>query len=171
MKSSSRLPEIDLKATFAANGIDAKYGRAMEGVYEDSNLKYYVDIEFKYPLENNEANSEYEKAILEKTRAIVNLQKIERQIVSDIDKGFRELSVNKINISRMVRVENLQRGKLFQEEKRFKYGRSNSDTVIRYQEDLLKAQLATQKAHLNYTLSILDLMGAEDSFLKHIGLE
>lgn len=171
MRSSSRLPEIDLKATFAANGIDAKYDRAMEGTYEDSNPKYYVGIEFKYPLENNEANSGYEKAILEKTRAIVNLQKIERQIVSDIDKGFRELSVNKINISRMVRVENLQRGKLFQEEKRFKYGRSNSDTVIRYQEDLLKAQLATQKAHLNYTLSILDLMGAEDSFLKHIGFE
>ena len=88
---------------------------------EDSNPKYYVGIEFKYPLENNEANSEYEKAILEKAKAIVNLQKTERQIISDVDTGFRKISLNRINIAKMERVENLQRGKLFQEEKRFKY--------------------------------------------------
>ena len=171
MKSSSRWPEIDLKATFAANGIDSKYTHATQDVYEDSNPEYYVGIAFKYPLENNEAESEYEKAMLEKTRAIVNLQKTERQIISDIDKGFRKLSVDKVNISKMQRVENLQKGKLFHEEKRFKYGRSNSDTLIRYQEDLLKAQLATQETYFNYRISILDLMGAEDSFLKNTGLE
>lgn len=171
MKSNSRWPEIDLKATFAANGIDSKYTQAVQDVYEDSNPKYYVGIEFKYPLENNEAASEYEKVMLEKTKAIVNLQKTERQIISDIDEGFRKLSVDKVNISKMQRVENLQKGKLFHEEKRFKYGRSNSDTLIRYQEDLLKAQLATQNAYLNYRISILDLMDAEDSFLKNTGLE
>jgi len=140
-------------------------------VIEDSNPKYYVGIEFKYPLENNEANSEYEKAILEKAKAIVNLQKTERQIISDVDTGFRKISLNRINIAKMERVENLQRGKLFQEEKRFKYGRSNSDTIIRYQEDFLTARLATQRSYFDYTVSILDLMGAEDSFLKRMGLE
>ena len=171
MKSNGRFPEIDLKATFAANGIDSRYSRALEDIYEDSNPKYYVGIEFKYPIENNEANSLYEKANLKKTRAIVNLQKTEREIISDIDENFRNMSVNKINITKMVRVENLQRGKLFQEEKRFKYGRSDSDTLIRYQEDLLNAKLMTQRAHLDHKISILDLMGAEDSYLNYIGLE
>lgn len=171
MKSNSLLPEIDLKATFATNGLDSKYYRALEGVFEDSNPKYYVAIEFTYPLENNEAESEYEKVVLEKARSIINLQKTERQLISDIDEKLRELSVNKLNISKMERVENLQKGKLFQEEKRFKYGRSDSDTLIRYQEDLLDAKLRTQKAYLDYKLSILDLMDAEDSFLKRIGLE
>ncbi|MBU4342964.1 MAG: TolC family protein [Candidatus Omnitrophica bacterium] len=171
MKSNARFPEIDLKATFAANGIDSRYSRAIEDIYEDSNPKYYIGIELKYPIENNEANSLYEKAILKKTKAIVNLQKTEREIISDIDENFRNMSVNKINIAKMVRVENLQRGKLFQEEKRFGYGRSNSDTLIRYQEDLLNAKLMTQRAHLDYMASILDLMDAEDSYLKHIGLE
>ena len=171
MKSNGRFPEIDLKATFAANGIDSRHSRALEDIYEDSNPKYYVGIEFKYPIENNEANSLYEKATLKKTKAIVNLQKIEREIISDIDENFRNMSVNKINITKMVRVENLQRGKLFQEEKRFKYGRSDSDTLIRYQEDLLNAKLMTQRAHLDHKISILDLMGAEDSYLNYIGLE
>ncbi|MFC1667141.1 TolC family protein [Candidatus Omnitrophota bacterium] len=171
MKSNSRFPEIDLKATFATNGISHKYYHALEGIIEDSNPKYYVGIEFKYPLENNEANSEYEKAQLEKTRAIINLQKTERQIISDVDERFRKCSFNKINISKMRRVENLQKGKLAQEEKRFKYGRSDSDTLIRYQEDLLKATLMTKKSYFNYTASILDLMEAEDTFLKHIGME
>ncbi|MFC1624250.1 TolC family protein [Candidatus Omnitrophota bacterium] len=171
MKSNSRLPEIDLNATFATNGISSKYYRALSDVLEDSNPKYYIGIEFTYPLENNEANSEYEAATLEKTKAIINLQKTEREIVSDIDEKFRKFSVNKVNISTMKRVKNLQEGKLLQEEKRFKYGRSNSDTLIRYQEDLLNAELASQKAYFDYKISILDLMNAEDSFLKHTGLE
>ena len=171
MKSNSRFPEIDLKATFATNGISSSYYRATEGIFEDSNPEYSIGIEFSYPLGNNEANSEYEKAILEKTKAIVNLQKTERKIISDIDEKFRKFSVNKTNFSKMERVENLQKGKLFQEEKRFQYGRSDSDTLIRYQEDLLKARLMTQKAYFDYKISILELMGAEDSFLKHAGLE
>jgi len=171
MKSNSRLPEIDLKATFAQNGISGKYYRALSDVFEDSNPKYYVAVEFEYPLENNLANSEYEKAILEKAKAIISLQKTERQIISDIDEKLRKLSVNKINMSKMERAQNLQNGKLFHEEKRFKYGRSNSDTLIRYQGDLLNAILMTKKAHFDYRISILELMAAEDSFLKHIGLE
>jgi len=171
MKSNSLFPQIDLKTTFAQNGIDSGYARAIEGVYEDSNPKYYVGIEFSYPLENNEAKSEHKSAKLEKAKAIVSLQKTERLIISDIDEKFRNLSVNKVNISKMERVENLQNGKLRQEEKRFEYGRSSSDTLIRYQEDLLNAKLATQKAYLDYRISILELMGAEDSFLKHVGLE
>ena len=171
MKSNSRFPQIDLKTTFAQNGLDSGYARAIEDVYEDSNPKYYIGIEFSYPLQNNEAKSEYESAKLEKAKAIVSLQKTERLIISDIDEKFRNLSVNKVNISKMERVENLQSGKLRQEEKRFKYGRSSSDTLIRYQEDLLDAKLATQKAYLDYRISILELMGAEDSFLKHVGLE
>ncbi len=171
MKSNSLFPEIDLNATFATNGIDSRYSKALEGVYEDSNPKYYIGIEFKYPLENNEAESEYEKATLEKTKAIINLQKTERQIISDIDEKLRKLSIHKINMSKMQRVENLQRGKLSQEEKRFKYGRSSSDTLIRYQEDLLSASLMKQRSYFDYRISILELMDAEDSFLEQIGFD
>lgn len=171
MKDNSRFPEIDLRATFTANGLDHAYYRAVEGMIEDSNPKYYFGIEFKYPLENNEANSLYEKAALEKTQAVLNLQKREREIVSDIDNLFRKFSINRTNISKIERVQNLQEGKLFQEEQKFKYGRSDSDTLIRYQEDLLSAKLKTQKAYFDYKVSILDLMNAEDSFLKTIGLE
>ncbi|MBU1007217.1 MAG: TolC family protein, partial [Candidatus Omnitrophica bacterium] len=157
--------------TFAQNGIDSRYSGAMEDVYEDSNPKYYVGIKFSYPLENNEAESEHEKAMLEKAKAVVNLQKTERQVISDIDEKFRNLSVNKINISKMRRIKNLQSGKLLQEEKRFKYGRSSSDTLIRYQQDLLGAELAAQRAYFDYRVSILELLGDEDSFLKHIKFE
>ncbi len=171
MKSNARLPEIDLKATFATNGIDGKYYRALSDVIEDSNPKYYVGIEFKYPLENNEAHSLYEKAVLEKAKAIIDLQKTERQIISDIDERFRKLSVERLNIPKLEMAENLQEGKLSQEQKKFRHGRSNSDTLIRYQEDLLNARLKTLKAYLDYKIYILELRDAEDSFLKYIGLE
>lgn len=171
MKANSRFPEIDLRATFATNGLSEKYYRAIEGIAEDSNPKYYVGLEFKFPLENNEANSEYEKADLEKTRAIVSLQKTERQLISDVDEAFRKLVVSRADITKMVRVENLQKGKLSQEEKRFKYGRSSSDTLIRYQGDLLNAQLSALRSYFNYRVSMLGLMTAEDSYLKYVGIE
>ncbi|MBU1062103.1 MAG: TolC family protein [Candidatus Omnitrophica bacterium] len=171
MKRNSLYPEIDLKATFATNGLDSKYYNAIEGISEDSNPKYYIGVEFSYPLENNEAKSLHEKASLKKTKAIVNLQKTERQIFSDIDENLRKVSVNESNTKNMQRVENLQKGKLYLEEQRFKYGRSNSDTLIRYQEDVLNAKLLTKKAYFDYKTSILDLLGAEDNYLKNIGLE
>jgi len=171
MKSNSKFPEIDLTATFASNGISSTYHGAIEDIFTDSNPEYSLGIEFSFPLENNEAESEYEKALLEKKKAIINLQKTERNIISNIDEKFRKLRINKSNLKKMEHIEDLQKGKLLQEEKRFKYGRSNSDTLIRYQEDLLKAQLMTQKAHFDYRVSILDLMDAEDTFLKHTGLE
>jgi len=171
MKSNSLFPEIDLTATLASNGIGSTYHGAIEDIFTDSNPEYSIGIEFSFPLENNEAKSEREKARLEKKKAIINLQKTERQIVSDIDEKFRKMTINKTNLEKMSRIENLQKRKLNQEEKRFKYGRSNSDTLIRYQEDLLNAQLMRQKAYFDYKVSILGLMDAEDTFLKHTGLE
>ncbi len=171
MKTNSLFPEIDLTATFSSNGIDSTYHGAIEDIFTDSNPEYSIGIEFSFPLENNEAESEREKARLQKKKAIINLQKTERQIVSDVDEKFRKMSIDKTNLKKMERIENLQKGKLNQEEKRFKYGRSNSDTLIRYQEDLLNAQLMKQKAYFDYKVSILDLMGAEDTFLKYTGLE
>jgi outer membrane protein len=171
MKSNSLFPEIDLKATFTTNGLSDKYYRAIEGVSEDSNPRYYAGIEFRYPLENNEAESEHEKSVLTKTKVIIDLRKTERQIISDIDNRFRELSVNKVNIPKMERVNKLQEGKLFQEEKKFRYGRSSSDILIRYQEDVLNSKITVKKAYFDYKISILDLMNVEDSYLNSIDLE
>ena len=171
MKSNSLFPEIDLTATLASNGIGSTYHGAIEDIFTDSNPEYSIGIEFSFPLENSEAKSEHEKAMLEKKKAIINLQKTERQIVSDIDEKFRKMSIDKTNLKKMAHIENLQKRKLDQEEKRFKYGRSNSDTLIRYHEDLLNAQLMRQKAYFDYKVSILGLMDAEDTFLKHAGLE
>ncbi|MFH1479176.1 MAG: TolC family protein [Candidatus Omnitrophota bacterium] len=171
MKSNSRFPELDLKTTFTTNGIDPKYNQAIQDVLEDSNPKYFVGLEFSYPLENNTANSEYEKAMLEKTKALLELQKNERDIISDVDEKFRDLAVSKATIAHMERVQNLQKGKLLYEEKRFIYGRSASDTLIRYQEDLLNSKLETQKTYYNYIISFLRLKDSEDSYLNYIGLE
>ncbi|MFH1782745.1 MAG: TolC family protein, partial [Candidatus Omnitrophota bacterium] len=171
MKKNSLFPEIDLKATLAQNGIDSKYNQAIQDVIEDSNPKYYVGLTFSFPLENNEAKSERKKADLEKTKAIITLQKTERDIISDVDEKFRSKNIKKQHHSNMEKVLALQEGKLLQEEKKFKHGRSNSDLLIRYQEDLLNAELTSKKSLYDYKVSLVELLESEDYYLKHIGLE
>jgi outer membrane protein TolC len=62
-------------------------------------------------------------------------------------------------------IVSIQKNKLEEEEKRFRYGRSNTDTIIRYQDDLLNAKLLAEKAAYEYQLSLIDLALAENTLL------
>ncbi len=63
------------------------------------------------------------------------------------------------------RVAQLQQKKLDAEIQRFKYGRSNSDYLIRYQEDLLDARLNLARALYLYQATLIDLKVAQQILL------
>jgi len=61
----------------------------------------------------------------------------------------------------------LQAQKLNEEEKRFRYGRSDTDTLIRFQGDLLKARETAAAAKYRYYASLIDLSLKEGTLLNH----
>ncbi|NOX96652.1 MAG: TolC family protein [Nitrospirae bacterium] len=170
MKANSRWPQIDLVGSLARNGLDARYGTAVDDIFGENNPTYFVGIKFSLPLGNRKAKSEYDRAALEKARSLVDMQKIERIIVTEVDERVRAVKVNQERAGQQLEVEKLQRLKLGEEEKKFKQGRSGSDILIRFQEDLLKAEIAAVESLVDYRKSLVDLERTQNTLLSKWGI-
>ena len=171
MKVNSRWPQVDLLGSLSKNGLDTQYADALGNVFEEDNPTYFVGIKFSFPLGNRRARSEYTRASLEKARALVDIQRIERIIFTEVDERVRAVKVNWERAGQQFKVEDLQKLKLKEEEKKFKYGRSNSDTIIRFQEDLLRAEVAAVQSLADYRKSLVDLERAQNILLGKWGIK
>ncbi len=141
IKNNQKWPEIDLNATMALNGIDSRLDGAIDKTAAVSNTYYYGGIEFKIPLENKEARSEYIKAKHEKEKALLTLKKLERTIITDVGNAFGDVKSIESGIGFISKAVELQSKKLEEEEKRFYQARSDTKRLIDYQQDFLRARL------------------------------
>jgi len=166
MKENSLWPQVDLVGSFARNGLSEEWGRALDGIFSEDNPRYYIGLQLSHFLENRRADSEEEIAELEKSKALVQIKKLEREIYTRIDEKLRAVRVSRDLARRESEIQKLQQDKLNEEEERFEYGRSNSKTIIDYQNDLLLAQLNLAHALAVYHKSLVDLQVAQGIFLK-----
>ena len=166
MKRNARWPELDLEGSLRLNGIERMPGSAAGATFSDRNPDYYAKVTFSFPFEDRSARSEYDAAKNEKAKVLVNFKKTEKTIVTEIDDRVREVNVNINKAKQRMRIEVLQKKKLSAEEKQYEYGRSNSDTIVRFQQDLLQAKIAALRALREYKDSMIDLYVAENIFLE-----
>ncbi len=165
-KANERWPEIDLVASMTANGIDSKFSEAAGKITSEDNTDYFAGVEISLPLENNLARSEFKKAKHSKEKAIITLKKIERSIVTDVGNAFRDYITYEANVSKLSEVAELQKAKLKEEEKRLKYGRSNTKRSIDYQQDYLNAQLELASGLLDLEVARINLEKALNIILE-----
>jgi outer membrane protein len=166
LKENSRWPEIDLVASYARNGLSDEWNSAADEIFSEENPQYFAGVEFAYFLENNLADSETLQAELKEAGAIIQVKKIEREIYTQVDQQLRTSRVSLELALREDEIKELQQAKLTEEEQRFKYGRSNSKTVIDYQNDLLVSQLTAARALTVYYKSLIDLQVAQGVLLR-----
>ena len=165
LKENSLWPEIDLQTSFSHNGVNASQSKAWQDITAQDNPEFYAGINLHFPLENTLARSNRDRARLEKGKAIISLQKVELLIQIGIDTCVDSVNniLQKIKLER--EIVGLQKSKLAFEEKRFNAGRSTTDTLIRYQEDLLNAKLSLVRNLFFYKQAEIDLKLAQNSLL------
>ncbi len=166
VKKNSLWPEIDLEASFKKNGISKSETRAFRDMNEEDNSEVYLGISFKVPLENREARSELKEAKLYKEQLLLSLKRIERLILKDVYNKVTQVNNLKNQVELYYSIVELQNGKLQEELKRFNYGRSDSDIVIRYEEDLLSSKLNLAQALFQYRISLIDLDLSKNALLS-----
>ncbi len=165
LKNNSLWPEIDLEVSLADNGLELEQDKAWENVTAENNPELFLGLSVNIPLENNAAKSQREKAQIEKTKALVNLKKTEYRIMVDVLNAVDAVNNIKERIKLNQQIAELQESKLKFEENRFALGRSNSDTLIRYQDDLLNAQLALAQSLFEHEKASVELKLLENSLL------
>lgn len=171
LKRNNLWPEIDLVASFKRNGVDEDGHTAINDIFDENNRDYYLGVNISLPLENREAKSKYQKALLDKEKALISLKKLELMIAGELDRRVREVNIDAEKINKWTKIADLQQDKLKEEEKRFRYGRSNSDTLIRFQNDLLDAQENLARSYLEYHISKVELEVAKNTLLNKLSQE
>jgi len=157
MKDNERWPEVDLTGSMSMNGLEGKFEKAMGKTTVVDNVYYYAGIEVSFPFENREAESEYLKAKYEKQSALVKFKQVERRIITEVGNAFRAVIAYENSIGFIKKAAVLESEKLKEEEKRYKYGRSNTKRIIDYQRDLLFAELEEARYLLNHMIAKVDL--------------
>lgn len=166
LKGNSLWPQIDLEASFAKNGLSNDYKTSWEGITGEDNPEVFLGITVRLPLENSEAKSDYRKAELIKEKYILNLKRTERLIFKELNNQVASLNSLSQRVRVYQEVVKLQEKKLKAEKKQFKSGRSSSDLIIRYENDLLGARLSLARSLFDYRLSLIDLDLAKNTLLS-----
>jgi len=158
-------PEINLVASLARNGLGAHFPKAVQDISEEDNPEYFLGLKVSFPLENNKAESQAERAKLEKAKALLELKLLERKISIEIMDQVRTCNILREVTQTSRQVADLQDRKLQEEEKQFSYGRSDTDTIVRFQEDVLQARFKAAQDNFDYQSSLIDLRKNEGMLL------
>ncbi|MDP8233652.1 MAG: TolC family protein [Candidatus Saelkia tenebricola] len=166
VKKNALWPEIDMKASFAKNGIRSELQNSWKNISNENNSELYLGISFKIPIENRLSKSELKETELHKEQLLISFKRTERLILKEIHNKTQEINNLKERVSLLNAIKELQKNKLAEEMKRLNYGRSNSDTVIRYEDDLLQASLNLAKTLFDYRINIIELNVIKNTLLN-----
>ena len=165
VKKNALWPQIDLEATFARNNINSQRSSTWEGIPNNSNDQIALTLTIEVSLENREAKSELEKTRLEDAQLLIRLKRVERLILQEINDKVNQINSSDNQIKLYQSIIKLHQRKLDSQIKRIGYGRSNADTLIQYEDDLLKARLALATNFYVYRISLIELDVVENVLL------
>lgn len=156
LKKNSRWPQIDVLASLNLNGIDSDYGGALDDI-GGGHPAWQVGMEFSFPFRNRFQRSEHKKSTLQRARKILELKDKEQEIVRQVAKTLKKLKTVRSRLNATYRAKKNQFQKLRGEITKYEQGRSDSDTLIRFQNDYIEAKQLSLKAQYDYQIALLDL--------------
>jgi len=166
MKKNSMWPQIDLVGTLKRNGLDKDFTESIEEIGSKDYPEYTVEIKFSFPFENRSARAERSQKELEKAKALVNLKKTECLILVQAHDAFIHAKSTHDSAVLLEQVAELQHKKFLGEEDRFKKGRSDTDRLIRYQQDYLNSKLSYLESLYKHKSALIDLDLIMDTLLE-----
>ena len=165
VKKNALWPEIDLQASYSKNGLDTDFNESWNDLFDENNREYMLGLKFSMPLQNNFARADLKEVRYQKQRTILTLKQIESLILRQLNNKYKEIGTICNQIVLFKSLVSLHRTKLEEEEKRQRYGRSNSDLLIRYENDLLAARLSLANYYYQYRIKLVELDSLENVLL------
>jgi len=171
MDHNNLWPEVNLEISFARNGVGPHLSSAFSDIGGETNPEFSTGVSVEFPLQNREARADVRAGELQKAKSILQMKYLERAITTEIIDHVRSCNILQEAAVNAEKIAALQRRKLEEEEKRFNSGRSDTDTLIRFQEDVIQAELQALRSKLNYYSAVIDLRVAENALLTAYGDE
>jgi len=154
LQKNLALPRLDLQASLSLLGFDNDFGTSLDRVPRRDQSAWTVGAIFSVPIPNRAGRGAVVAAQLSAAQALVNLQKIEQQIVVDVDNASGQIVTARQRIASTREASKLARESLDAGELRLKAGTSTTFVVLEFQKKLAEAQSAELRAQTDYNKAV-----------------
>lgn len=164
-QKNAKWPKIDLTLSYSLNGIHSSYTEATDELYDENQSELYAGLAVELPLENKLARAVSKESDLKKKQVLLTIKKIESLILRELNDKVNNANSLMKRLELYTAIKSLQRKKLQHEHLKLHQGRSSADFIIRYENELLEAELAYLYTLLQYRLSLASLDLAKNTLL------
>lgn len=165
---NQKFPSIDLEASYGYNGLGESFRGSINNM--DDNPEWTLGITMRFPLGNRSAKSELHIAKLESFQALLNLKKLEQEILVEIDNAVQTLDADSKRIDATKISTRLAKEALRAEELKLREGLSTSHNVLTFQEDLADARSREISAVIDYNKALTEYSRVKGTILRDEGI-
>lgn len=182
-------PRIDLVLTLGANGLSGgdrpaalfgppihsplvgDYGDSLSSLADVDGYEWKAGVVFSQPIGNRAAKARERQAESEKTQAVYAAKRLEGTVETEVADALVEVKRSRERVAASASAVALARETLDQEMKRLSGGLTDSFHVLRYQDDLVSAQVRHVQALADYNTGLANLYRAMGENLSRRGIE
>jgi outer membrane protein TolC len=164
-------PSVDLEGSYGLNGRAGSFGSLVNDAASGDNPAWTVGVVVTIPLGNRQARANYNMARLEAEQALLDLKRLEQDIVVEIETTIDRVRTNLKRVEATRVATRLATESLKAEESKLTAGKSTSFLVLQAQAQLAAARSAEIRAMADYAQSLVNLSKAEGTTLRRYGIE
>jgi outer membrane protein TolC len=148
------LPRFDLTGSLNLLGLDNDVGSAFVRAGRRDETQWSAGAIFSVPIPNREGRGSVLAARLSAAQALVNLDRLEQQIVVDVDNASGQILTGKERIASTSEARKLAQESLDAGEERLRAGTGTTFEVLELQKKLAEAEAAELRARADYNKAI-----------------
>jgi outer membrane protein len=164
------LPKLDLVTSLRLLGVDNDIGTSASRTLRRDQTEWSAGAVFSLPIGNRAARSGLNSERLQAAQALVSLQRLEQQIVVDVDNAAGQIVTNRERIESTSEARKLAAESLAAGEERLRAGTGTTFEVLELQEELSSAEFAELRARGDYNKAVAEFRRKTGTTLRAHGV-
>jgi outer membrane protein TolC len=164
------LPDLALTASYASAGLATAYGRAWNDLSTFDHGVKSAGLSLSIALGRRKELLSRKAARLRAEAAKAELEAVENAARRELRDASIALQLSKKRLAVGRRLAALEEKKFAAEEDNFRRGRSSTDLLLRFQQDIRRSQSELLRAEVDEALARLELARARGRLLEAVGL-
>ena len=154
LRKNQTLPQLDLTGSLKLLGFDNDVGTSFDRVSRRDQTAWTAGAIFSVPIPNRDARGAENAARLSAAQKLVDLQRLEQQIVVDVDNASGQIVTARQRIASTAEASKLAKESLDAGEERLRAGTGTTFEVLELQKRLVEAEFAQLRARADYNEAV-----------------
>jgi outer membrane protein TolC len=154
LEKNSKLPRLDLSASLSVNGFDDDFGTSAQRSLSRDQTNWTTGATFSVPIGNREAKGRVNAAQIDIAQSLVNLQRLEQNIVVLVDNASGAVTTARQRIEATTEANKLAKESLIAGEARLVAGTGTTFEVLELQRKVSEAETSELRARADYNKAI-----------------